>query len=68
MTIEATCCLQFILDWFARDGVEVTVSTRPPLVASPYSAQGRQVCPHGVVWWCEPTKGQIAQWTKDGTP
>jgi hypothetical protein len=58
-------CWREIKDRMAAMGVEVTVSTRPPLVAGPYTAEG-MTCPHGVAYWWEPTGEQIAQWARDG--
>jgi hypothetical protein len=44
---------------------EITVSTAPPLVASPYGDNGYE-CPHGVTYWIEPTSEQIAEWNREG--
>jgi hypothetical protein len=49
----------------AAMGVEITVSTVPPLVAGPYTTDGF-TCPHGVTFWIEPTGEQIAAWARDG--
>jgi hypothetical protein len=46
-------------------GADVTVSTRPPLVAGPYTTDPF-TCPHGVSYWMEPTGEQIARWARDG--
>lgn len=45
--------------------VEITVSTQPPLVASPYTTEPF-VCPHKVTYWIEPTSEQIARWQAEG--
>lgn len=58
-------CWREIKDRMAAMGVEVTVSTRPPLVAGPYTVEGL-TCPHGVDYWWEPTGEQIAEWVRDG--
>lgn len=50
---------------FADAGVEITVSTQPPLVDGPYTVDG-MTCPHGVAYWWEPTGEQIAKWARDG--
>ncbi len=46
-------------------GADVTVSTLPPLVESPYENLGL-VCPHGIQFYAEPTGEQIAEWVRDG--
>lgn len=64
-------CAEFIRDRMndiaaAEDrSCEITVSTAPPLVASPYGANGYE-CPHGVTYWIEPTSEQIAEWNREG--
>lgn len=66
-----TQCAQFLIDYMARlgaehgEGCEITVSTAPPLVVSPYGANGYE-CPHGVTYWIEPTSEQIAHWNAAG--
>jgi len=50
----------------AMQGVEVTVSTAPPLVRSRYTE--RFPCPHGVTYWMEPTGEQYAAWAEAGMP
>lgn len=50
---------------WARQGVDVTISTVPPIVAGPYTTDG-MTCPHGIAYWWEPTGEQIAKWTRDG--
>lgn len=46
-------------------GTAVTVSHLPPLEESNYPAV-RMLCPHGVVWYAQPTPEQIGQWARDG--
>ena len=58
-------CANILLDGMAAQGVEVTVSTEPPLVAGPYTV-APFTCPHDVSFYMEPTGEQIAQWVKDG--
>lgn len=45
-------------------GVEVTVSTVPPIIKNEWIEEF--TCPHGVTFWMEPTTDQRAQWAKDG--
>jgi hypothetical protein len=64
-------CGEFIRSTMARIGAEsgrnceITVSTAPPVVESPYGANGYE-CPHGVTYWIEPTSEQIAEWNREG--
>ncbi len=46
-------------------GVDVVISTAPPLVDGPYRAEGL-TCPHGTTYYTQPTGEQIAQWARDG--
>jgi len=62
---DHTACAQYIRDFFAGEGIDATVSTAPPIVATPYTEPGMR-CPHGTTFWFEPTSEQIAQWAKDG--
>lgn len=62
---EHASCPQTLRDMMAADGIEITVSTAPPLVQSPYGATGFQ-CPHGTTYWIEPTGDQIAAWAREG--
>lgn len=45
--------------------LEITVSTLPPLVSSPYGEHPYE-CKHGVTYWIEPTSEQIADWAARG--
>lgn len=49
----------------ARLGIDVVVSTAPPIIVGPLPAQG-YTCPHGTEYWIEPTGEQRAQWRRDG--
>lgn len=49
----------------ARKGLDITVSTAPPLVAGPYTTKSL-ICPHGTIYWFEPTGEQIAEWVREG--
>ncbi|GAA2696383.1 hypothetical protein [Actinoplanes palleronii] len=66
-----TECAQLLIDQMARiggetgEGCEITVSTAPPLVTSPYGANGYE-CPHGTTYWIEPTSEQIMRWNQAG--
>lgn len=52
-------CASVIKDGMTRLGCDVTVSTLPPIVTSPYEDLGL-ICPHGVRFYAEPTSEQIA--------
>lgn len=58
-------CARFLAEFMAEKGVEITVSTQPPLVLGPYTEDAFE-CPHGSLFYLEPTGEQIAQWVKDG--
>jgi len=63
-------CAEFIRNTMARIGAEsgrnceIVISSAPPIVESPYGANG-YTCPHGVTWWIEPTSEQIAEWNRE---
>ena len=59
-------CARVLIAGMAMQGVEVTVSTAPPLVRSRYTE--RFPCPHGVTYWMEPTGEQYAAWAEAGMP
>lgn len=52
---------------FTEMGLDVTVSTVPPIVNGPYTV-APYICPHGVRHWAEPTGEQIARWNEQGAP
>lgn len=62
-----TACAQQLIDESAKHGLEIHVSTLPPLVRGPYETAGF-ICPHGVEYWIEPTGEQIARWVETRTP
>lgn len=49
----------------ASMGIEATVSTAPPIIATPYD-QRPFICPHKVAYYLAPTSEQIAHWARDG--
>lgn len=67
MSLEAFTheCANRLRQDFADRGIEVTISTAPPIVQGPYTVDG-MTCPHGIAYWWEPTGEQIAKWTRDG--
>jgi hypothetical protein len=58
-------CARVLTDGMAEKGIQVTVSTAPPLVVGPFVVDPF-VCPHGVRFWFEPTGEQIAEWVRSG--
>lgn len=60
-------CRQFILTYFRTKGVDAHVTHLPPIVPPRYEPLD-MICPHGVLWFAEPTTDQIMQWALDGTP
>lgn len=60
-THDDAACARVIVEAAASRGGSITASTKPPLVAGPYAGDGFK-CPHGVMYWVEPTGEQIARW------
>jgi len=66
-----SACAEFLREHMAAIGeeaavgCEIVVSTAPPLVASPYGANGYE-CEHGVTYWIEPTSEQVMKWNSEG--
>jgi hypothetical protein len=58
-------CADYLKQQMAERGIEVTVSTAMPVVASAYE-ESCFTCPHGTTYWMEPTGEQIATWARDG--
>jgi hypothetical protein len=58
-------CRQVLKNMSAARGIEVTVSTEPPIICTPYTTDAF-ICPHGTRYWMEPTSEQIAEWARDG--
>lgn len=58
-------CARIIKDTLAAKGCDATVSTLPPLVIGPFVVESFE-CPHGTMFYVEPTGEQIAQWAKGG--
>jgi hypothetical protein len=58
-------CSDYLKQEMAAKGVEVTVSTAPPIVAGPYE-EACFTCPHGTTYWMEPTSEQRLAWAKAG--
>jgi hypothetical protein len=67
MSTDHAGCREQLREQAATLGLDVTVSTAPPLVVGPYPPGGFR-CPHGITYWIEPSGEQIAQWHRDGTP
>jgi len=55
----AHTCAAFLKAQAAENGLDVHVSTQPPIVAGPYTTEP-MVCPHGTAYWIEPTGEWIA--------
>lgn len=58
-------CRAVLLEGFAKMGVEATVTLEPPIVPPRYEALDMR-CPHGRLWFAEPTSEQIAKWAAEG--
>jgi hypothetical protein len=62
---DHSTCENVLRDGMAALGVEINVSTLPPIVRGPYTTDPH-ICPHGTAFWIEPTGEQIARWVEDG--
>ena len=65
---EAACyseCAALVRGGLAEHGVDANVTSIPPIFESPYEQLGMR-CPHGVLWYTEPTTQQQARWIEDG--
>lgn len=58
-------CETELRDLWAKEGIEVHITTVPPLTPGPYTSYSMR-CPHGVTYWWEPTGEQTAQQVQDG--
>lgn len=58
-------CDEFVRGKLAAMGVEAHVTHVPPLVRTDWEPLNMR-CPHGVLWFTEPTSEQMAAWTEDG--
>lgn len=58
-------CAEFLKQKAALHGLDIHVSTEPPLVIGPYTTEG-MVCPHGVTYWWEPAGEWIAYCVANG--
>lgn len=52
-------CAEYLKAKATEHGLDIHVSTRPPIVAGPYTTEP-MVCPHGTTYWYEPTGEWIA--------
>lgn len=59
-------CAAVLREVLAERGVEVTASVAPPLIRNAYTVDPYR-CPHGVLFWLEPTSEQIARWRSENT-
>jgi len=64
-TALAHTCAAFLKAQAAENGLDVHVSTQPPIVAGPYTTEAF-VCPHGTAYWIEPTGEWIAWAVENG--
>jgi hypothetical protein len=59
-------CRKELVATLARLGTEITASHLKPLVIHQFVQA--ITCPHGVVWWYEPTSDERAAWIREGRP
>lgn len=62
---DVEACRNVVRSAMADLGVEVTVSTAPPIIDTPYDSSP-MICPHGTTFYLAPTSEQIAKWAADG--
>ncbi len=62
-TQDHSICADVLREALASRGVEITVSTQPPIVHNPYVVDPI-LCPHKTPFWVEPTSEQIARWAE----
>lgn len=60
-------CRAQLLEHFAFHDIEVTATLTPPIIDTGYEPLDMR-CPHGRLWYAEPTGEQRAKWAKEGTP
>lgn len=58
-------CQVLLEELMRQQCIEATVSYLPPIVKTPYLPLDMR-CPHGVLWYAEPTSDQIEQWKRGG--
>lgn len=58
------CCKELLRSAMAEKGIEADVTCIAPLLPSPYDPFA-MTCPHGVGWFMQPTRRQIAKWQKE---
>jgi hypothetical protein len=58
-------CAEFLKNKATGHGLDVHVSTQPPIVAGPYTTDPF-MCPHGTTYWIEPTGEWIAWAVENG--
>jgi hypothetical protein len=54
-----------IIDLMAERGCEVNATWSPPLFPTAFEPLDMR-CPHGVLWYAEPTTDQLADWVRKG--
>lgn len=62
---SAPPCKDVITGQMAKLGCEVIVSTAPPIFPTPYEPAAFR-CPHGVLYYLEPSPEQIIRWREAG--
>ena len=60
-------CRATLIEGFVAMGIEAHVTTLPPITPSAYKPFNLR-CPHGQLWYAEPTSEQIMRWAQEGTP
>jgi len=63
----ALMCKAALVGFMAGLDIEIHATTVPPIFPTPFGPSNL-VCPHGVLWFCEPTSDQRVRWAESGTP
>lgn len=64
MTADCDCDQQ-VMAHFVERHIDVIVSDKPLFIDSDYEDLAMR-CPHGTVWYAEPTRAQVVRWWRDG--
>lgn len=66
MVHDVDACRKVLINEAATLGMEIIVSTAPPIFSTPYSANPMR-CPHGVTLYSQPSAEQVLRWREAGT-
>ena len=64
LAVHSDACRRLLVDIMTGMGCEVIVSTAAPLTETDYDPNPIS-CPHGVVYYMQPTNDQIIRWRNE---